>query len=142
MIKNLLFVSSLILANLTFGQAIPNGGFENWSTISFDNPDMYMSSNPDALRKIGQANCTKTTDKQNGTYAIKVETKVLNGDTVMGYFANGDPGGSGGTPYSQSPTGITGYYKANIQSGDQAMMIVIFKKNGSLVSQDVFPFTV
>lgn len=143
MIKQLLLISILLgTTQLTFAQALPNGGFENWNSMPYDNLDMYQGSNPESLMKIGQSNCIKTTDKQNGSFAVRLETKSSASDTVFGYFVNGDPdNGSGGMPYSQSPTTINGYYKCGIQAGDTALLLVVFKSAGAIISQDIFHFT-
>ena len=143
MIKRLL-ISFLLLGGVssTFSQALLNGGFENWSSTSFENPNLYQGSNPEALLKIGQNNCSKVTDKQNGNFAIRLETKASANDTVFGYFVNGDPGkGKGGAPYSQKPTTLNGYYKCDIKTGDTAIFLVIFKSAGVIISQDVYNFT-
>lgn len=125
-------------------QVFPNGAMENWQTLNIDQPNNWTTSNNEWKLVNGQFTATKSSDSRSG-FAIKLETRVsIDGDTAFAYFANteGDPtAGEGGQPFSQMPQTMTGYYKSNIAPGDSAIMLVLFKKNGAVISESVFKFT-
>lgn len=137
--KHLFVIITALLSSFTYAQSIPNGGFESWNTITYENPLFYQTSNLHGNNgAIGPVNVVKTNDAFHGSYAIKLTTTLSGNDTSFAYFANGDPGKNppqGGTPYNQAPSGIRLHYKSNIMSGDSALVLVQFKKNGALVGQ-------
>ncbi|HEX7413630.1 MAG TPA: T9SS type A sorting domain-containing protein [Bacteroidia bacterium] len=132
--KQLLSVFSLLMVSVAFSQTIPNGGFENWTTTSYEEPAYYMTSNSNNNNGVvNPGNAIKTTDAYHGTYAIRLTTIQSGVDTVMAFFSNGDPGKNppqGGIPYSHKPTGMRLYYKSNIIGTDTAIILVEFKKAG------------
>ncbi|HXU28271.1 MAG TPA: PKD domain-containing protein, partial [Bacteroidia bacterium] len=132
--KKLLSILTVLASGFAFGQTIPNGGFENWTTSQYEEPTGFQTSNSKSDHGVqNPGNAVKTTDAHHGTYAIQLNT-ISNGvDTSFAYFANGDPGqnpAGGGIPYSQKPTGIRLYYKSNIVGTDSAIILVMFKKAG------------
>jgi len=144
--KKLLFTFLVTLcASFLFGQSVPNGGFENWNTVTYDDPLFYQTSNMHGNNGAqGTVNVEKTSDSWHGNYAIKLTTKLVGNDTVFAYFADGDPGKNppqGGHPYSQAPTGIRFHYKSNIMSGDSGLVLVMFKKAGVLIGQYMWAIT-
>src|ERR1051325_2422029 len=96
--------------------AIPNGDFESWNTVTFEDPQHFFSSNAETYFKRSLPfNCVKTTDAQHGTYAVKLTTEVSGNDTAFGYFLNADPKNNfpnlpGGIAYNEKPSGIQGFY--------------------------------
>ncbi|MDF2449921.1 MAG: hypothetical protein K0R26_2425 [Bacteroidota bacterium] len=135
------FLVALSLTNM-FGQSIPNGGFENWNTVSYENPTGYQTSNlQENNGVIGPVSAVKTNDAFHGNFAIRLTTSLSGLDTAFAYFCNGDPGKNppiGGIPYNQAPTGIRLHYKSDIKTNDSALILVMFKKNGALVNQYMF----
>lgn len=147
--KQLLFIQVLsmtvILASFSFTgkvnaqNGIPNGGFETWTTGSYNDPLYYQyTSNPGCFF-TNQAgfNAVRDTPGYHGTYAIQITTTAsMLGDTNSGYFANINANGNpltwtGGMAYNQKPTGIRGYYKNTEMPGDSGVIIVAFSKSGS-----------
>ncbi len=139
----LLLASSLFTATLLNAQTVPNGGFENWNTLTYENPQHYLhTSNNDIIYSSLPYNALKVTDPQQGTYAIRLETIANANDTMFGYFINGDPdNGNGGIPYAQHPVTLSGYYKCNVMATDTAFLLVIFKQGGVVISTDIQVFT-
>src|SRR5215212_8148059 len=124
---------AMALGITSYGQAIVNGALESWTSTPYDEPNGWMSSNNESIRRSGIVTATKVTGQAG--QAIKLETKVSGGDTVFAFFTNtdgqGDPTkGEGGVPYTQKPDSIKGYYKYDIKSGDSALLLVVFKKLG------------
>lgn len=143
--KNYLFVWVFVtLVGISFSKAqtIVNGAFENWTITNYDDPDNWSTANSELNRGAGVVTVTKVTGHSG--FAIKLETKVSGNDTSFAFFSSTerDPvAGEGGVPYTQKPDSITGYYQYNVASGDSALLLVIFKKNGSIVSTDLFKIT-
>ncbi|MBC7695005.1 MAG: T9SS type A sorting domain-containing protein [Burkholderiales bacterium] len=137
----LITLSSVIL----FGQSIPNGGFESWTTLTYENPTGYETSNlKGGNGAVGPINALKTTDAYTGNFAIQLTTAAFGIDTSFAFFSNGDPGKNpprGGMPYNQTPSGIKLHYKSNIMPGDSSLILVMFKKNGVLIGQYAWAIT-
>ncbi|MGZ5220433.1 MAG: PKD domain-containing protein, partial [Chitinophagaceae bacterium] len=140
--KHLFIIFTTLCSTFIFGQSVPNGGFESWNTVTYENPTSYQTSNlQENNGNIGPVNALKTTDAYHGNYAIRLTTSLSGLDTTFAYLANGDPGKNpplGGMPYNQTPTGIRLHYKSNIMAGDSALILVMFKKNGALLNQYAF----
>lgn len=134
--KHLFTILIILFSFILFGQSIPNGGFESWTNITYENPTYYETSNLHGNNgSIGPINVIKTTDAYAGNYAIQLTTTLSGLDTNMAYFCTDKNPPMGGIPYNQSPSGIKLYYKSNIMPGDSAFILVMFKKNGSLIAQ-------
>lgn len=112
-------------------QSITNSGFENWSTtLHYENPDQYGSTNVFSYFANGTANVTKSTDAQSGNYALKVETIEVNNDTIEGFVFIGSIEGenvSGGIPFTEKPDSLKGFAKYNVMNNDTAYVAVLFK---------------
>jgi len=137
--KLLLSLSIALVPTInSFAQAIPNPSFENWNTINYEEPIPWNSSNHDNIRLGIPANVTKVTGVTG--FAVHLETIMNATDTSFAFIsnANGDPmSGKGGVPFSQLPTTITGSYRYDLGTTDTAIIIVFFKKNGAVISQDL-----
>jgi len=137
--KQLLTLIAFITTGLAFGQAVNNGGFENWDLTTYDALQYYNNSNFNNSN-TQPLNSVKTTDAFHGSFAVQLTTIALGAQTAFGFVANGNPGpnGSGGTPYSQRPTGIRLYYKSTIVGTDSAIVIAQFRKAGSTIGLYLF----
>lgn len=137
--KKILLVFALIAQTKFYAQSLLNGGFEGWSSTSYDDLDGWVTSNPESVNYYGVSTVSKVAG-QTG-FAYRMETKLSDGDTVNAYLLSTDQDlfqGEGAWPYSQQPTSITGYYRYNLPANDTALMIVIFKAGGSTISMDIF----
>lgn len=147
--KQLLSVSILLCGALSIAQnAIVNGGFENWTTVTYKEPSAGWlgSSNREVFQNgllTPNATQVKSPNSNTGAYAIKLETiSGINGDTLAAYFFNGDPSsGQGGIPVSGTPATLTGYYKGSIMPGDTALVLVMLKQGGQVISFDLLKLT-
>lgn len=139
--KKLLLILSVTIASTgNFkAQTIPNGGFENWNTNSFENLNApWDTPNSRNLENALPVNVTKIIGVSG--YGVRLETVANATDTSFAYIANfrNEPNGEGGVPFSQIPTTLTGYYRYNLGTTDSAIFLVFFKKNGVILSQDFF----
>ena len=142
--NNVLF-SLIVFSSIALSidaQSIPNGNFESWTVLSFEQPKNYLwSTNTEAFRKGLSFNVTKSTDAYHGNFAAKMTTVISSTDTMPGIFLNvnpknGDPATwNGGFPYSEKPIGIRGYYKCAIASPDTGFIMVFCYKGGVNIGQ-------
>lgn len=143
--KQLLTFIFAIAAGISVAQTISNGGFESWTNISFDDPDFMQCANDEIHSgNYSPINAQKTTDAYHGSFAIQLTTLSNGVDTAGGYFAYGNPGNAvptGGLPISQKPTGIRFYHKYNFMPGDSGLVLVVFKKAGSVIGQYLYKTT-
>jgi hypothetical protein len=141
--KFLLFAALLFSSAAANAQAIANGGFESWNASSTDMLNYYpQTSNPQALSMNLPANALKVADPQQGALALQLNTVANATDTMFGFITNGDPTtGQGGIPYAQHPITLTGYYKSNVMPGDTALLLIMFKEAGIVLSLDGMAFT-
>ena len=116
--------------------SVLNGGFENWTNISADDPTGWKTSN---LVAIGEPvlPVIKSTDKYSGNFAMELTT-ITNGnnDTIAGIATNGDfdeNGLFGGEPYTSNPVAVEFYYKNTVSGTDTSWVSLEFKNNGSSV---------
>ncbi|MDP4270934.1 MAG: T9SS type A sorting domain-containing protein [Bacteroidota bacterium] len=144
----LIFLVISMAVTLNAQNTIPNGDFENWIVLTYDQPTTYpVSSNTESMQKMKVPNVVKTSDAYHGSYAVKVSTFLsASGDTVGGWFANASQTGNGdptvwkgGMAYDQKPTGIRGYYKYNVATKDSALVGVVFKKGGKSFAHYFYP---
>jgi len=142
--KNLLTLSlviSLIAPSILYAQ-LPNGGFENWTTVSYQDPVGWYTGNRHSVSRMGMAPVSRVTGHTG--YGLRIETFVAGPDTSDPYITNSinDPlNGDGGVPFPEQPTRISGYYRCNLVGNDTALMVVIFKSGGAIISTDIFKFT-
>lgn len=105
-----LMVDNVQLINAT--QAFPNQSFESWTDVSVEEPDNWNTLNLFSIFG-SQASVTKSTDAHGGTFAARVETVELFGDTV-GFLFNGElgeDGPEGGMAVNANPKKLSGFYK-------------------------------
>ncbi|MDO9257255.1 MAG: T9SS type A sorting domain-containing protein [Bacteroidales bacterium] len=148
--KLLLLLPLAYMAITAYGQtSIPNGNFESWNSVTYDYPQNYpYNSNYDAFFRYETPlpfNVIKTTDAYHGIYAIEISTVTSGTNTAFGYFLNSNPKNgnptewTGGTPYTEVPTGIRGYYKYNVATGDSAVIFAVFSKGGINIGTYLYP---
>lgn len=140
--KLLLVLSVFVLAIQASAQDCPNGDFENWTAHPYSIPDSnWYTSNPESISLADSITVWPVTGHSG--QAIHLQTAIVGTDTLQAYVINslGDPkSGSGGAPYTQQPTSITGYYRYNLVGNDSALMIIEFKKAGTVISVTEIPF--
>jgi len=148
--KLLLLLPLAYFAITAYGQtSIPNGNFESWNSVTYEYPLNYpYNSNYDALFRYETSlpfNINKTADAYHGTYAIEISTVNSGTNTAFGYFLNSNPKNgnptewTGGTPYTETPTGIRGYFKYNVATGDSAVIFAVFSKGGINIGTYLLP---
>jgi hypothetical protein len=138
--KWMMFFALLTAASRAFGQACPNGDFENWSIHPYAVPDSgWYTSNPASINAAD----TPTVWVVGGIAgnAAHLQTAIVGTDTLAGMVANsvGNPFlGIGGMAYGYKPDSLTGYYRYNLAGNDTALLYVGFKKMGVMVGADTF----
>lgn len=141
--KNLLFL--LLAFPVLMSQAqpvlLPNGDFETWTSTTYNSPDMpWFNSNDETISYYGKESVKKITGF-SGSYAIRLETVEDGFDTSGAYITNSlsdIENGEGGVPFTFQATNLNGTYRYNLVTGDTAFIILIFKKNASIISYNIF----
>ncbi len=143
--KNLLvtLICSLFILNIN-AQNIPNAGFENWTSTgfpSYENPNNWGTLNG-STSIIGVYTTVKATgaDAHSGNSAIKLVSKFISfanatapGMATTGTINTSTQAVEGGFIYTQRPQALTGWYKANPQSGDNGSIeIKLWRRVGGV----------
>lgn len=136
------FTSFIVTAQNT----VPNGGFENWSSVLSSYPSSYVNNSnfQNYILFHAPINVTQSTDAFHGSFAALIETNTNGTDTCGGFITNsantnGNPSTwTGGVAYNQIPDGISGYYKYNVAAGDSAIVLVVFKNAGATIGFYVY----
>ena len=130
---------------------VENGNFELWDTFSFDYPEFYpfnsvMQSNKDQ-NQTPTVNVFKTNDAYHGNSALRLVTNLTIERNNFGFALNAMPNNddpslwTGGIPINEKPTGIKGYFKYNVASGDTAIIIASFSKAGRNIGSYFLPLS-
>ncbi len=129
-----LVLLSLLLASFgvtAWTQEISNAGFETWTNeVLYENPLIYETSNFHIYNSGGEPNAIKTTDAQDGNYAIQLTTRSAPEVDVNGMAFIGKPGVQtilGGVPFNEKPSAIKAWVKYDVPELDTANIIVLFK---------------
>jgi hypothetical protein len=127
----LLQILFVLNVSTMFAQTIINNGFESWSNnFIYENPAIYETSNFHIYNSGGELNAMKTTDAQEGDFALQLTTKEAPEINVNGMAFIGYPGEDkifGGIPFNKKPNQIKVWVKYDIKPLDTANIIVIFK---------------
>lgn len=117
---------------------IVNHSFENWTPITWDNLDGWVTANQYAFNEPTMP-AVKSTDKYAGNFALQLTTITTNrGDTINGVASNGnfnESGFAGGAPYTASPSSVEFYYKNTISGVDTSFLAIEFKNGGTTILQ-------
>ena len=146
--KEILSLGFVIAMSLTSFAQVINLGFENWTpggNPQFDEPDGWATFNS-ALYPIGVTNYTasKGTPAQNGSYALRLETKVIGApvnDTLTAFAVCGSMSiipfpfdiKIKGKALNQRPMSVSGFYKYSTPgvTDSAAMGVFVTKWNGT-----------
>ena len=140
--------STFYLDNMSFigtSPQMPNADFENWTEITYSDPQWWESSNSDLI-SINKSSASKTTDSKSGNYALKLDALeiIYTNDTGTGSFLDtslvsyinsvGRDKKNGNIvkfPYDVSaPISLEGWYKYTPNGMDTASISIEFSKNG------------
>jgi len=117
--------SVLYVDDISFSNGItniPNADFESWVASTYEEPDDWFTYSFMNMFLPNPA-VEKSNDAYSGSYAIKVKTQIIDGDT-LGFFSNDDIRDSwfGGQPVTGNPFKLTGYYKYTPVGNDTAVV--------------------
>ncbi|MCX6292181.1 MAG: T9SS type A sorting domain-containing protein [Bacteroidetes bacterium] len=139
--KNFITLIVAVMFLTAANAQLPNASFESWNITPYDEPNGWFTGNPFSLQSHGVPVVTKVAGVSG--FAVRMETMIIGADTLQTFISNsqGDPIlGQGGIPYSQQPSVIKGYCRYNLPGNDTALLLVIFKNNGAIISTDVVKF--
>ena len=138
--KKCLLIITLFLVQMTVqGQSIPNADFENWSNFNYDEPAFWFTSNMETVPAFSIPTVSPVVGFAG--LSARIETYIVGLDTLKGSLSNTVQdilAVEGGVPYSEQPTELTGYYRYDLPGNDTALILVVFKSAGSILSSDLF----
>lgn len=123
----------------TTTSSVLNNSFENWTDITVENPADWWTFN-DMFAGSSFSTTMKSTDMQEGSYALKLKPDTLqmggsNGNFIPGFAINGSldlvTHQVSGKPFVASPTSFTGYYKWAPNGTDTASIFLSFRGGGN-----------
>lgn len=135
-----LYVDSFNFTGVT--TPFPNGGFENWVTNSYENPDGWTTLNMFGLF-LGDFSATKSTDSYTGNFALELKTIVIPHDSIsdtIGFVTNGrlgDNGPQGGLVVNNYPKKISGFYKYYPAGTDTAVAGAFLNSNTTMIDSSM-----
>ncbi|ABG57767.1 T9SS type A sorting domain-containing protein [Cytophaga hutchinsonii] len=150
--KIICYLSLSALSLSSFSQTqIANGDFENWSSSEYcsalDSLDNFLTgqaffylnakNETDAIECPALPFTYKTTDKQSGSYALKLgpqyfDDKAYYNFVTLGeaaYFEEEGSVASFGIPFTGRPSKLTGYYKCTAGAVGDELQIKVFGSN-------------
>jgi hypothetical protein len=135
--KQLLFILTLFVAGTLAAQtSVPNGNFEKWDSIYWQDPMYYNTSNGGMNIPVGAPVNVKQTKGYHASFGVQLTSFISGPDTLFAYMTNsaGNPAkGQGGIPYNQQATGVRFYYKCHTVAKDTAGVMFVFKKAGTII---------
>lgn len=123
--------------------AIPGHSFENWTALTYKDPDNWGSLNREfAIFGIGgDTIITQTSDANSGNSAVKLTTSVFGQDTAYALLSLGgwdlDNNEGIGIPFTLQYAYLNGYYKSTpAVSSDTAAILFEAFNSGTSLGQD------
>jgi len=125
-----------------YGVFAQNLDFEIWTQDTVLMLDGYNTTSNE-YPAIGDSVVIRSTDSYLNSYSLKLKTIDFMGDTVFGYFMNGDPESfTGGEPTALAGVdSIIGYYKYDIQANDSALIVCVPKFMGTPTGGGIMQIT-
>jgi len=130
---------------------VRNGGFEDWFDVNVVDLDHWRTFNKE-LASDGEASARRVAGKQNGTYAVRVETiamyygdgyvDTIGGYITNGYFPNDFSGNNIPVAYSGPLAGrLTGDFKFSpAGQGESGFLGITFYKEGNYIDNFGYEF--
>jgi len=137
----LLLLFLVISATMAMSQGIPNSTFEIWSiTKMYDEPQFFNTGNATHYMLMNESNVSRSNDAHSGSYSLKLETKMFLFFPFPALVSTGslDDMTSGGIPFADQPDSFIANLKYELNQ-DTAFIIIYFKKDGSVLTTNVFP---
>ncbi|MBC6696532.1 T9SS type A sorting domain-containing protein [Hymenobacter sp. BT190] len=126
-------------------QNVPNGGLETWTTQgASEYPTSWLTT--DAIYAgqglpVALGTVTKSTDRNSGSFAAKMESKAIFGVPFPSFlilgsrFVNSNTFGIGGIPFTGRPAALQFWYKLTLTANDSAAVYVALTRGGGPTAQ-------
>ncbi|MFW5710264.1 MAG: T9SS type A sorting domain-containing protein [Bacteroidota bacterium] len=98
---------------------IPNFSFEDWSDLTINDPEDWISTNME-LSEHGVSNVAQSTDAVEGSVAARLENLDIDGEVRTGTLTYGETLWDGYTSYTDKPDFLVGSYKYTPAENDTA----------------------
>ena len=135
---NVLFVDDVQFVGP--GDPFPNGGFEDWTYFTSEEPDNWQSTNIFTMPGSG-ISVSKTSDSHSGFFAAQIESRQTNWNDTIAFITNGsiwEGGPVGGMPVDDIPEKLSGYYKYDPVGADSATVsLALYHFNTNMGSSEL-----
>ncbi len=132
-----LFLDDIEMTGTT--QQIPNNGFEDWTALSFEEPDDWFTSN--MMTYFGSGiGITKDTDHVEGMYSAKIINRSTMDGDILSFVTNGnvgEGGPAGGSAVLENPEKITFYYKYSPANSDTGLALGMLSRYDAFTGSTV-----
>ena len=131
--QRFIVILAIFCCNISLAQ-IPNLDMENWTPFTFDLPSQWVTFG--ATSKISPG--------ESGLYAVKLQAMASSQSSEPGGVLYGNVNNDqflGGTPFAARPDSMIAYFNYSIEAGDSAWVIILMKKNGDAISNDLYKYT-
>jgi photosystem II stability/assembly factor-like uncharacterized protein len=110
---------------------IPNFNFEFWDSTVYQKPDLWNFS-------LGLVD--KMAVPCHGNFAVKLRNDTVTNNPGVIMIGNSDNGSSfyGGAPFTARPDSLKACLNYTISPGDTALIVMILKDQGNIVSNNLF----
>jgi hypothetical protein len=137
MMRTLLLASAATLLATAAQAQIPNGGFENWTSMgTYMDPDSWITIN--ALTALGGSpSCEQGSPGAVGAHYAKVTTRTITGiGTIPGVLISGDAMSNvDGFPYTTRPSSLTGKVQYSPVGTDMGLIAITMSKWNTVTGQ-------
>lgn len=109
---------------------IPNGGFENWTSMGlYDDPNGWITFNGLTSLAGASPSCAQGSPGAVGSYYATVTTQNTSFGLIQGIITTGNSStGETGFAYTSRPGALTGQWQYGIQPQDTGMVVAYFSK--------------
>lgn len=107
----------------------PNGDFEDWVPVSFEDPLYWTTSN--ILNIYSSPSVIRTNGAYEGMFAARITNQHAMMNDGMSYLligGIGDNGPIGGFPIEEAPLVLKGYYQYSPVGTDSGLLLCVFTK--------------
>lgn len=150
--KSLLFVAAAMVSGLSYGQMLPNGGFEDWENLQggsnpYNEPEEWNTAN-ECSELLGVQSVIQSSDAHSGNSSAMLETKptglgavIVNGvvTTATMICDPFNPGQTGGYAFTARPDSLVFWAKYTPVNNDNSYaQVIMFNAAGDTIAYEKY----
>lgn len=154
--KTLLFVAAAMISGLSYGQMLPNSGFEVWENLQggsnpYSEPEEWNTAN-ECSELLNVQSVSQSADAHSGASSAKLETMptglgavIVNGvvTTATMICDPFNPGQTGGYDFTTRPDSLVFWAKyAPVDTDNGYAQVIMFNATGDTIAYEKFDILV